>query len=251
MKHVLSLVSPLSAIFVSSVFSEIRGSVGGSTYSRVRGGAIVRNRTKPINPNTPNQALVRSRVGALASAFSSLTPEQITAWAQFAQTYPAKNSVGEEYIPTGKQVFFLCNLNLLSIGLPQISVPPYETAIVPGVDIESSSVFATIDANPGPLADLTIAGVTTDYSGGVFILQAAPPLQASRAGFKNKYRQMIYDDDLAVVSSGWISAFNTYFGTPNAAAGQILKARIAVVAPDSGVSSAWFELVPATVTVNP
>jgi hypothetical protein len=250
MKRTIDLSEPLSALFVSSVFSEIRGSVGGSTYSRVRGGAIVRNRTKPINPNTPNQALVRSRVATLAEAFGMLTPEQITAWTQFAQTYPMKNAIGEEYIPTGKQLFFLCNLNLMSIGVATIAVPPYETAVTPGVDIESAVLTAELASSPEPLTALTVAGITTDYTGGVFIMQMSPPLQASRSGFRNKYRQIGYDETLATLSIALLADWNTYFGNPVATQGQIIKARVAVVAPDSGISSSWFELSPATITVE-
>jgi hypothetical protein len=250
MKRNLDLSAPLEAVFTSNIYSEIRGSVGGNTYSRVRGGAIVRNRTKPINPSSPAQALVRSRVATLAAAFGALTPEQITAWNQFAQTYPAKNALGESYVPTGKQVFFVCNLNLLSVGLAQISVPPYEEAITPGVDIEAAIFAVTIPASPGPLGTVTLDDITTDYTGGVFIVQMTPNLQASRAGYKNKYRQMAYGDNLAAVGSALGGAWDLYFGTPNLSEGQIVKLRIAVVAPDSGVSSAWFELIPATVVVD-
>ncbi len=228
------------------IYSDIHGSVGGNTYSRVRGGAIVRNRTKPINPSSPNQALVRSRVGALAAGFSALTVEQVNAWNQFAQTYPAKNALGESYIPTGKQMYFLCNLNLLSVALPVISVPPYETAIVPGVSVEEAAYAIDVESNPGPIATITMSGITTDYTDGVFIFQMTPPLNASRAGFKNKYRQMAFADTLVGIGSALKISFNDYFGTPNGTIGQIVKARVAVVAPDSGVSSSWFELVPAT-----
>lgn len=238
------------ANFISPVYSDIRGSVAGNTYSRVRGGAIVRNRTKPINPQTANQSLVRSRVATLSALFGSLTVEQVNAWNQFAQTYPAKNSLGEEYVPTGKQVFFSCNLNLASVGIAPILIPPYETAIVPGVDIETAVLTAELSASPGVLEDMDVLNVTTDYTHGIFILQMSPPLQPSRAGYRNKFRQIAYNATLATLSTAMLAAYNTYFGSPTATAGQIVKGRIAVVAPDSGVSSSWFELPSAIVEVT-
>ena len=66
------------------------GKIGGHVASRNRGGAYFRTKVTPVNPNTPAQAAVKSRLTTQAQAWRSLTAAQRAQWnaavADFART---------------------------------------------------------------------------------------------------------------------------------------------------------------------
>ena len=53
--------------------TDIRKSIGGSTFSRNTYGAYVRNKVTPVNPSTTYQQLVRQYMAQLAQDWSSLS----------------------------------------------------------------------------------------------------------------------------------------------------------------------------------
>lgn len=232
----IGFTTECSAIFKSSIMSEIRGSIGGTTYARNKSGLYARNRSKPVNPNTVNQSRVRSQFSMTSAGFSALSAADIAAWNQFAQGYPAVNKVGDTYTPTGKQVYHLCNVNLRSVLLDPISTPPYDTPVVPGIDI--SGVGETIVNTAGLLTTLSVHGISTDVDNGLIVVQATPPMQAARQSYRNRMRQMgaSYDSGTTMAL---VTHFNTYFGNPSVSAGQVINMRASALDPLTGVASAW------------
>lgn len=222
------------AIFKSSVFSEIRGSIGGTTYARNKSGLYARNRSVPVNPNTLKQSMVRSQFNMAAAEFSNLPAADILAWNQFAQGYPAINKLGDPYTPTGKQVFMLSALNLMSIGLAPITSPPAGSPVIPGLDLSANTTDSTVVANAVTVLEVNslIREVGTD----VVVLQATPNLQAARQSYRNRMRQVNFNanDDLSFADE-----WNAYFGDPNVTIGQIVNVRVSSVRPASGLASAW------------
>ncbi|KKL73251.1 hypothetical protein LCGC14_2076760, partial [marine sediment metagenome] len=51
----------------------ISGSIGGTVYSRNRGGAYIRNRAIPVDPNTSFQINVRAILAAQSQNWADLT----------------------------------------------------------------------------------------------------------------------------------------------------------------------------------
>jgi hypothetical protein len=226
------------AIFKSPIASEIRGSVGGTTYARNKAGLYMRNRSKPVNPNTENQSRVRSQFQTQANGFSNLNVTQVLAWNQFAQGYPAVNKVGDTYTPSGKQMYIMCNQNLASIGLPPIDIPPYDTPVTPNLDLSAAAVAVKYGGpGPGRVTVFTVDGVASSNADAIVIVQSTPNMQAARQSYRNRMRQLGFDtqgvtQDLAI-------PFDSYFGEPIVTEGQIVNFRVAAVDPVSGVSSAW------------
>lgn len=109
--------------------AEIRGSVGGSVYSRTHAGAIVRNRVVPVNPNTQAQDDIRTLFALVAANYTNLTPTQRNAWQDFADLVNVSNVFGESYTPTGRQIFQQCNMNLAMVG----SFPIADAGSGPGI----------------------------------------------------------------------------------------------------------------------
>lgn len=114
----------MALVRYGSVVSEIRGSINGAVFYRTRSGATIRNRIKPVNPNTMPQAQIRYLFAYVASEFSKLDKNQKEQWTEYAKSLAFwKNRLGESYTPSARQVFQYCNMNLIlsSTGLNVIN----------------------------------------------------------------------------------------------------------------------------------
>lgn len=111
----------MATIKTGAVVAEIRGSLGGNVFSRNKGGAYVRQRVKPINPNSPRQAAVRGTFGTLQSAWRALTQAEQNTWVAAAENYLTTNKVGDTVKYTPLQLFTRCNMTLLEAGIGQIN----------------------------------------------------------------------------------------------------------------------------------
>jgi len=75
---------------------QMSGSIAGNTHARNRYGNYVRARTKPINPNTAKQVLVRSIIQTLTARWSqTLSAAQRAAWNLYADSVNMTNKLGE------------------------------------------------------------------------------------------------------------------------------------------------------------
>lgn len=104
--------------------ADIRGSVGGTVFSRNANGAYMRNRTTPFNSNTISQQLVRAQFGNISRAWRDLTQAEQESFINQSPNYPYTNSLGESSVYTGFQLFQKTNTQLEAIGLPSISSMP-------------------------------------------------------------------------------------------------------------------------------
>jgi hypothetical protein len=217
--------------------TEIRGSIGGWTFSKVLGSAIIRKRTKAVaGPPTTQQDFVRNRFASLASLYAGLDGAQVDAWASFASGYTALNSLGEAYTPSPKQMFAMCNINLVTIGQSPQLVPD-GTPTVP--DVITADVDLTVEVASGTLDSLAIDNLSTsDSSGNTFVLQATPPINTTRRNYQTLCRQLKVGD-LATMNSNHADAWNDLFGI-GVAVGDVIGLRIRAVSKLNGVGSAWY-----------
>lgn len=109
----------------SQIFTQLSGSIGGLTASRNRGGAYVRARALPTNPNSPNQQAVRGILGDLANLWNNaLTVSQRQVWGVYALNVPVINRVGASINLTGQQMYIRTNTPALQAGLSRIDDGP-------------------------------------------------------------------------------------------------------------------------------
>ncbi|TES91564.1 MAG: hypothetical protein E3J94_03660 [Desulfobacteraceae bacterium] len=81
---------------------QMSGSIAGTTHARNRYGNYARARTKPVNPKSTNQVLVRSIMAELTTRWSqTLSAAQRTAWNLYGSSVPMKNKLGEVIRLTG------------------------------------------------------------------------------------------------------------------------------------------------------
>lgn len=120
----------MAKLTLGSMVTDARGSVGGTVYSRNKGGAYSRARVAPINRNTPAQTLVRANFASNAKSWSGvLTQPQRTAWTAFAAANPRVNILGASIILSGIAMFQSLNQVLSQIGETNITDPPPDLSV--------------------------------------------------------------------------------------------------------------------------
>lgn len=86
--------------------SDITGSVGGVVFSKGRHGAVMRNRSKPVNPRSSSQSQTKLTMQKLSVHWSqSLSAAQRSAWDLYGQNVSMTNSLGQPVHLTGFQHF--------------------------------------------------------------------------------------------------------------------------------------------------
>lgn len=87
-------------------FSTLSGSMGGMTARHNRYAAIVLSaKSNPVDPNSVPQQMSRSAFGSGSAAWSSLPQSTRDEWEAYASTVVKQNGVGDDYIPTGRELF--------------------------------------------------------------------------------------------------------------------------------------------------
>jgi hypothetical protein len=96
---------------------QMSGSIAGETFARNRYGNYARARTKPINPKTAFQTLIRSALAFITDRWAqALTAEQRTAWNLYASNVAMKNKLGEVIHLTGFNHYIRSNIALKRAG---------------------------------------------------------------------------------------------------------------------------------------
>ena len=219
----------MAKIKFSALVSDIRNSLNGSTFARNRGGNYFRNKTTPINRQTPAQMTLRNAFGSISQAWQGLTDAQRQTWNDAVGDYAYTDQFGDTRNLSGAQLHQKLNQNLAVVGIAPILEAPLK---VPVFQLGSASVItseATQDMDltltPGPLP----AGVRV-------VVQATRPLSAGRAFMKNEYRTIhIINGGTSVsnldISSFYAARFATYV------AGQRIGFRVWVVDTATGLKS--------------
>ncbi len=81
---------------------QMAGSIAGNVFARNRYGNYARARTKPVNPNSARQVVIRAAIAYLTQHWNgTLTPAERTAWNSYAAAVTMKNRLGENINLTG------------------------------------------------------------------------------------------------------------------------------------------------------
>lgn len=107
--------------FKSQVFQQASGSIGGTVYSRNKGGMYVRQRGLVKNPNTPAQQAVKAALTSLSQIWSQvLSSSQQQAWTDYAKNVPMLNALGDSLQLPPLAMFIRCNTPRLQAGLDPV-----------------------------------------------------------------------------------------------------------------------------------
>lgn len=132
----------------------ISGSIGGTVYSRNRGGMYIRNRAIPTDPNTSFQQNVRAILATQSQGWADRTNAEREAWRIWASQNPITNALGNAIILSGHQAYVKLNSRLDFDDSTLITVPPIinaplalDTLVVDG-DIGAGDVDLVFTATP-------------------------------------------------------------------------------------------------------
>lgn len=133
----------------------LSGSAGGLTGSHNKGGAYLRERAIPTNPNSSRQQATRTQFGKFAGWWSSeLTQAQRDAWNTYAQNHTIVDSIGQDIYINGISWFIMFNTRMEDSGTGWIANPPAGAApdglTTFTVDI---SALNTVDVTFTPVMD--------------------------------------------------------------------------------------------------
>jgi hypothetical protein len=127
------------------VVADVRGSVGGTTFSRNRYGAIMRGRVTPVNPQTARQEAARTIMADLSQRWQNvLTAAQRGAWETHAAAISFTNKIGQSINLSGMAMYLRSNAAILAAGGVVVDDGP-EALTLPGAD-PSFAVSASVAA---------------------------------------------------------------------------------------------------------
>jgi hypothetical protein len=129
------------------------GSIAGMTLARNRFGSYCRPRTKPVNPNSVQQAKCRTVMAQLAAYWNTTcTPAERLAWSTYAAAVSKKNRLGDTIYLTGFNHFIACNAIYLrqtalveSTGPTTLALPQKDSTLSMTATVSDNSIHVAFD----------------------------------------------------------------------------------------------------------
>lgn len=161
------------------IVTDGRNKLGGQVFSKNRAGAYIRTKVTPVNPKTSFQMASRQLLGALSSAWSTLTSAQREAWNSVVEEWQKTDIFGDLRKPTGKNLFTGLNKNRADIGGAVQNLPPEKVEI---------PIISTFRAE-FKIGDKELSvGIATVPVGMALQISATPPMSAGTSFAKNQLR---------------------------------------------------------------
>jgi hypothetical protein len=157
------------------------GTLGGAVAFTGRAGAQMRARSPRTQPRTPSQTNNRARVGALASAWRSLSASQREAWAEFAQG-------GQN----GFNLFIQRNRNLQAIGAQGLTLLPAAPRTVPQFGTFIASAYYTLSDPVGLLDGFGVSFFGLVPQNVLGVVSATAILSPTRANLSRSLFRDVY-----------------------------------------------------------
>lgn len=177
----------MAKILLADFISDIRGSTGGTTYSRNTFANYRRNKTSPVNPNTVAQQLVRNRLGAMSQSWGGITENQRIAWIDGAPTWTNTNIFNQSIDYTGFSLYGRLNRNRQEINEALL------TDFVLPSDVDSfTSLSLEADTGGGTLEITFTPAIAADHR---VIIRATAPLTAGTTFVRNQFRKIAVLDN--------------------------------------------------------
>ena len=207
-------------------FEALSGSAGEVTARSTRYGTVLSGRAKQPGKITPQQKDKRALFARVGRSFKRLSPEQVTAWVDFAGEHGFGSRMRTQRPAVNAYVTLNCNRALL--GLDVLVWPPTEIPDIP--DVEYSNIIVTPGliqfsrlVNPGTGYRLAVrmsaaASAGKTYGGGLPVLVDAGFIPEQNFADVTK----VYTDRLTVkptpgqkyfVETAWMSVATGLAGT--------------------------------------
>jgi hypothetical protein len=218
----------MALIKLGGLAQDVRGSLNGTTFSRNRGGAYVRQKVSPVQPVSEFSSRARAIFADIAQRWGTvLTQSQRQAWGAFAAVHTFVNVFGDSITLSGISMYQSVNRAVAQVGKPYLDDPP-GTFNSPAVI--TSVIAGTVTA--GVLSALTNATTIADAlpTDGTLYVFATPPLPPGVTPQKSDFRLINSLTYSAItLTTALLTAYNDRFNTPGVAVEQLIWFRVAVL----------------------
>ncbi len=194
----------MAKILLGNMITDIRGSQGGTTFSRNTFANYMRNKTSPVNPNTVAQQLVRNRLTAMSQSWGGLTPAERTGFIDGAPVWSNNNIFNQAINYTGFSLYGRLNRNRQEINEPFITTFVLPTAV------DSFTSFSFV-------ASFTLGTIITSFAPAIaathkVIIRATPPLSAGTEFVRNQFRKIAVLDSTDLTGIDLAAFYTAVFG---------------------------------------
>jgi hypothetical protein len=193
----------MAKVKYSALVSDMRNKLNGSVLSKNRAGNYIRNKTTPVNPQTPAQQANRQQLGSMSSSWNGLTESQRQSWRGASASFPYTDIFGDRKELDGKSLFIKLNLNLLNAGQAQIQSAPSSVGI-PEIALSAADASVATDI----ILSFGFATVPVGFS---LLVYGTPPVNAGVQFVKNKYR-LLGSATVAANDADITTLYNDKFG---------------------------------------
>jgi len=220
----------MARIIFSALVSEIRGSIGGTTFQKNAYGYTIKSKPNMIKPNSRTQNFTKNWFVTGQRAWAKLSRANRTAWNTWASTFPqfAKNNLDSQlsgFQVFSRNVYYRQLNNLAALAVPSFSPDPIPT-------LEGAFSIA-LDGIGGLIITQPTWGTTANYFLSVFV---SSPIKPSSNFLSTKTRFMLSRTLSTSAANDIASTFITKFGQLPLE-GQKLQVRAIVVNTESGLFS--------------
>lgn len=239
----------MALVKLGGLAQDVRGSMNGTTFSRNRGGAYVRQKVSPVQPVSEYSSRARGFFSTLSQRWATgLTDPQRQAWGTFASTHTYVNVFGDAITLSGIAMYQAVNRAILQIGKPYLDDPPTDfsapavNSCVP-VPLETANVLDT-------LAQTTTLTEALGASQTLYVFATAP-LPPGRQPQKNEFKLINpFAYALVGLTTSFYADYIARLSNPGVSVGQKIWFRVAVLDWSTGavgVGLTAFGAVAATV----
>lgn len=220
------------AIMIPGVaVSQVSGRVGGTIFSRNRGGAYLRNGSIPATVTTPAAQSIKSITAAMSQAWAILDEEVREQWREWATQNPVINRLGQSRTLSGHQAFVQINARLVYAGF---NVTPSPVLTASPAPFTPGAVVFTANTST-----LTVAYTPTPAPAGTAVqVYAYLANSAGVAYVKNRLALVLTTAAAAATPADIWDAVEARFGTPQE--GQTLHLGLRALDSTSGAVSSIF-----------
>jgi len=180
----------MAKIKLGAIVVGMSGKLGGHVFATNKGGAYMRTKTTPNNPQTSYQSAVRATFAQISSAWSSLTAAQRASWNSAVDSFKKTDIFGDLKVPTGKALHQRLNQNLLLKGSAILTLAPNPAEVL-------TATLTSIAVDDFDVFDVNFA--STPASGSVLVY-TTPSLSQGTEFVKNKLRYISTTNTIAAGS---------------------------------------------------
>ena len=173
----------MAKVKFSALISEMRNKLNGSVFSRNRGGAYLRTKVTPTNPQTASQVQARSLLTQFSQAWRSLTEAQRTAWRSVVDQWSTTDVFGDVVNPSGATLFIRLNINISLAGGVVINTPPTPSGAIALTSIAITSAVAV------PAFDVAFTPSVVPANHAVF-LESTPMVSPGINNANSRFRKI-------------------------------------------------------------